>query len=69
MSSQFGDLTNQYIFNPATQQLESIASYVQQTYDWSYSDRFIAYGALWAFNLLLLVATAVGLGKINFTRR
>jgi len=69
MASQFGDQTDAYIVNPATLRLQSIPSFIEQTYDWAYSDRFLAYGILWVFNLVLLVATAVGLGKINFTRR
>ena len=69
MASQFGDQPDAYIVNPSTLRPQSIPSFIEQTYDWAYSDRFLAYGILWAFNLVMLVATAVGLGKINFTRR
>ena len=69
MASQFGDQTTSCIVNPSTLRLQSIPTFIEQTYGWAYSDRFLAYGILWAFNLVMLVATAVGLGKINFTRR
>ena len=68
MASQFGGQTTSYIVNPATQQFKNVPSYIETTYGWAYSDRFLAYGILWVFNLVLLAATAVGLGRINFTR-
>ena len=69
MASQFGDQPDAYIVNPSTLRPQSIPSFIEQTYDSAYSDRFLAYGILWALNLVMLVATAGGLAKINITRR
>ena len=69
MVTMFGDLYDNFIYNPTVGAVQSIPEYLNTTFGWYYGQRWWAYGMMWAFNLLFLCLTAFGSGRINFTKR